>query len=81
MIKVNMPINGAAMENTIRCLRTRCLSKPSCIKNETRPNAAGPFSKFNNSLSKFNLSVSRGLSAAILSAISGTLPALLCNSR
>jgi hypothetical protein len=43
MMNVNMPINGAAIENIIKCLRTRCLSKPSCIKNETKPNAAGPF--------------------------------------
>ena len=32
---------GAAKANTSRCLRMRFLSRPACIRKETRPNAAG----------------------------------------
>ena len=45
IINVKIPITGAAIENTIKCLRTLCLSRPSWIKNETKPNAAGPLRK------------------------------------
>lgn len=33
--------SGAAAENTARCFRILVRSKPSCIKNETKPKAAG----------------------------------------
>ena len=36
-----MAKTGAAIENTARCLRIRARSNPSCIKKDTRPNAAG----------------------------------------
>lgn len=41
IIKVRIAISGAANENIIKCLRTRIRSRPSCIKKETKPNAAG----------------------------------------
>ena len=37
---------GAAAENIIKCLRIRVRSRPSCIKNETRPNAAGAYKTY-----------------------------------
>lgn len=39
--KVSMARTGAARAKTRRCLRMRFLSRPACIRNDTRPNAAG----------------------------------------
>lgn len=39
--KVSMARTGAASAKTRRCLRMRFLSRPACIRNDTRPNAAG----------------------------------------
>ncbi|TNN64146.1 hypothetical protein EYF80_025644 [Liparis tanakae] len=36
-----MARTGAARAKTRRCLRMRFLSRPACIRNDTRPNAAG----------------------------------------
>lgn len=39
--KVSMARSGAASAKTRRCLRMRFLSRPACIRNDTRPKAAG----------------------------------------
>lgn len=36
-----MARTGAASAKTRRCLRIRFLSRPACIRNDTRPKAAG----------------------------------------
>jgi hypothetical protein len=44
-MNVNIDATGAANAKMLKCLRTFCRSSPSCIKNETKPKAAGAFSK------------------------------------
>lgn len=44
-MNVNIDATGAANAKMLKCLRTFCLSSPSWIKNETKPKAAGAFSK------------------------------------
>jgi hypothetical protein len=41
--KVTIAIMGAASANIVKCRLTLTLSRPSCIKNETNPNAAGAY--------------------------------------
>lgn len=41
IMNVTIAIRGAASANTIKCFLTRTLSRPSCIRNETKPKAAG----------------------------------------
>jgi len=40
-IKVTTARTGAASAKIIKCFLIRCLSRPSCNKKVTRPNAAG----------------------------------------
>lgn len=54
--KVNKAIKGAAKENINKCRRIRFRSIPSDIKNETKPKAAGAYSKHKNS-NKFNTEI------------------------
>lgn len=46
-INVMIPITGAAIAKIAKCLLTLALSRPSCIKKETKPNAAGALFKKN----------------------------------
>lgn len=42
-----MARTGAARAKTKRCLRIRFLSRPACIRKDTRPNAAGAYNQQN----------------------------------
>lgn len=46
--KVSMARTGAARAKTRRCLRMRFLSRPACIRKDTRPNAAGAWERHSN---------------------------------